>query len=534
MLKKLFLRIVICVLLITSQGVAFPQFLDLDEISDEIFLVVGGIKVIEVYSPERVSVRNPEIADVDSVSDKELILVANMAGSTTLTIWDGEGEKTFYITVYAQDPDILKRRLENLIGKKLDIKGVVFKKDVMLGKLMVTGQVTAYEIAQVEKVLEPFGESVVNLLSTKEESKMVEIDCQILELTKNDLDDLGIDWNDSLAVSEGIVTDTATATDVKSGFKWKPLWGIDTFTRTGLNASINMLVRRNKGKVLSRPKLLCLSGEEAELIIGGEVPYISASTTGDSGTGVEISYKEYGVILRLNPRVSEDNAIVLNIEAEVSELDWVNGIEVSGINVPAFITRKATTIVNVVSGQTITIAGLIKNEEAKNVDKVPGLGNIPILGTLFRSKEFQDDETELVIVMTPLLKESKTAADIGKIEESEKSRRPSVSVAVYPRYLQNEAALNHYILEVQKIIFQSLDYPRLAQEAGWQGSVKVKLHLSSEGELLGVKISESSGYLSFDDNVVKIAESLSPYPPFPPDIELKDLWIDIPIVYEID
>ena len=105
---------------------------------------------------------------------------------------------------------------------------------------------------------------------------------------------------------------------------------------------------------------------------------------------------------------------------------------------------------------------------------------------------------------------------------------------VEPRYSEEEAALNHYILEVQKTIFRSLDYPRLAQEAGWQGAVKIKLHINSEGELLDVKISESSGYLSFDNNVLKIAESLSPYPPFPSYIELKDLWIDIPIVYEID
>jgi len=118
------------------------------------------------------------------------------------------------------------------------------------------------------------------------------------------------------------------------------------------------------------------------------------------------------------------------------------------------------------------------------------------------------------------------------IAKREASSREKLKVE--PRYLEKEAALNHYILEVQKIIFQSLDYPRLAQEAGWQGAVKIKLHLNSGGELLGVKISESSGYLSFDDNVLKIAESLSPYPPFPSDIELKDLWINIPIVYKID
>ncbi len=94
--------------------------------------------------------------------------------------------------------------------------------------------------------------------------------------------------------------------------------------------------------------------------------------------------------------------------------------------------------------------------------------------------------------------------------------------------------MNQYILKIQNSIFQSLEYPYLAQEAGWQGKIKVKLHLDREGELIGSKISESSGYLSFDENVEKVVKSLNPYPPFPFDVEIKDLWIDVPIVYEIN
>jgi len=180
------------------------------------------------------------------------------------------------------------------------------------------------------------------------------------------------------------------------------------------------------------------------------------------------------------------------------------------------------------------MSGLFKDKVTKDdIGKVPGLGDIPILGALFRSKDYQDDQTELVISLVPRLVSSKKERK-DKIVTATKETYLPEKLKVEPKYFKEDLALNRYILEVQKTVFQALDYPRLAQEAGWQGAVKIKLHLNSEGELLSVKISESSGYLSFDDNVIEIAESLSPYPPFPFDIELKDLWINIPIVYKID
>ena len=531
MLKKLFLRILICVFLITSQN-AFSQFLSLEEISDEIFLIAGEIKVLEVYSPKRVSVRNPEIADVDSVSNKELILVAKQAGSTTLTICDGEGERLFYITVYSQDPDALKRRLERLIHERLKIKEVYLRKNDLTGKVMVIGEVTAVEKAQIETILEPFIESTDNLLVVKEEVRMVEIECYILELTKSFSKVFGLDWTGTSGSSPAKL---AQLTSAASTGKFKEVFRIVDFTRAALDVQLMAAVNEGKGKILAKPKLLCLSGEEASFLVGGEIPVVTITTTSSADVVAEnVEYKEYGVKLNIQPVVLKNGDIRVNLVTEVKEISSEGQyVRANGTTILAFTTRNVSTVLNLQPGQGVVISGLFKDKVTKDdISKIPGLGDIPILGALFRSKDYQDNQTELVISLIPRLinveeKEKKIIA--VKDDEPFFSR-----LKVYPRYLEEEAALNHYILEIQKIIFQSLDYPRLAQEAGWQGMVKVKLHLDSEGELIDVQISESSGYLFFDNNVLKITKSLSPYPPFPSDIRLKDLWIDIPIVYEMD
>ena len=519
------------------------DFLSLNEEDQEIKLVVGEVSVFQAVSPQRVSIRNPEVADISKVADKEVVVIAKQVGETALTIWDKNGEKVFYIIVYPQDVERVKEKLERLINQDLGINNAYYKVNGTSGKVMVMGEVTALEKEQVDKVLSLYytdsGKSslIDNLLTFKEEHRMVEIDCQILELNKNDLDKLGVKWPEYLQIreepyvaptdSEGVVT------TLNRTAPWSKLWPMHEFSRDALTARIDILVRRNKAKILSRPKLLCLSGNESKLVVGGEVPYVSASTTNDSGTGVDIEYKDYGVILTLNPTVLNDDKIKMNVSTEVSELDWANAITVSSINVPAFLKRQANTSLNVVSGDTIFIGGLIKNEEANNIDKIPALGNLPILGALFRSKQFQNDQTELVITLTPIIRESKKESERQDVLEPEKKAR-SNKPAIFPDYLEKEVTLNNYILNIQKRVASSLNYPRIAEEAGWQGTVKLKLHLGYDGEVIDAKVSESSGYVSFDNDVIDMAKAIGPYPPFPSNIQLQDLWIDIPIVYKMD
>ncbi len=539
MIKKVFFILTIIALPIFLSSYS-QSFLSIDNYENEITLVVGEVNVFRFESLERVSIRNPEIADINKVTGNEVVVVAKKVGETVLSAWDKGEKKEFFIDVHSQDLDRVKEKLQELINKQLRISSVYFRKNEASGKIMIMGAVTEVQKAHIEQALSSFygatGESslVDNLLTIKDEARMVEIECQILELSKTDLDRLGIKWQEYFTISEGNLAGQATLGGfIKSGVPWKGLWDMDEWSRTGLHAKINMLVRDGAAKILSRPKLLCLSGKEAKLVVGGEIPYVSATATNDVGTGLEIEYRDYGVILTLQPQVLDDDKVVLNIGAEISELDWDNGITIEGISIPAFTKRQADTIVNMTSGDTAFLGGLIENKESENVDKLPALGDIPILGALFRSKEFKNSETELVITLTPIIKESKKEGQTEEVVEPQRDELPS-KLSIYPYYMQEEAALNEYILEVKRMIFNSLEYPRLAREAGWQGVVKLKLHLNYDGELLGINVSESSGYISFDNEAVNIAKSLSPYPPFPPDVEVEDLWIDIPVVYRLD
>jgi pilus assembly protein CpaC len=541
MIKKVFFILTIFTLPFFLSGYS-QDFLSIEDHEDQITLVVGEVNVFKFDSLERVSIRNPDVADISKVTGNEVVIVAKKVGDTVLAVWEKGEKREFYIDVHPQDLDRVKEKLQELINKQLRINSVYFKKNETSGRIMIMGVVTEVQKAHIEQALSSFygatGDSslIDNLLTIKDEARMVEIECQILELSKTELDRLGIKWQEYLTISEGSLAGQVTSGlggFIKSGVPWKGLWDMDVWSRTGLSARIDMLVRDGNAKILSRPKLLCLSGKEAKLTVGGEIPYVSATATNVVGTGLEIEYRDYGVILTLQPQVLDDDKVILNVGAEISALDWDNGITIESIRIPAFTKRQADTIVNMVSGDTVFLGGLIENKEAKSVDKLPALGDIPIIGALFRSKEFRNEETELVITLTPIIKESKREGQTQEVVESTRGELPS-RLAVYPHYLQEEAALNEYVLEVKRVIFNSLEYPRLAREAGWQGVVRLKLHLNYDGELLGINVSEPSGYISFDNEAVNIAKSLSPYPPFPASVEVEDLWIDVPVVYKLD
>lgn len=530
MLKKIFFTMSFIVFLLSSVFIFSQNIFD-QNTEEELTLVTGEASVIGVSFPQRVSVRNPEIVDITKVSDKEIVIVAKQPGETTLTIWNKAGEKIHYITVYAQDLDRVKTSLEKLIRKDLKINNVTVKKNESTGKIIISGDVTAIENDQIAKVLDPFKDRVDNIITVKKETKMVEIEARILELNKSDLDNIGVQWQQAIQIRQEpyVFPSSTTAGGVSTTLdldkRWTALWGMGQWSRDALTAKINMLVETGKGKELSRPKLLCLSGEEAKLTVGGEVPYLSGSTTGAAGTTTTVSYKEYGVILKIRPIVSSDSKkIYASMRAEVSALDLVNAITVSGVRVPAFTTRIAETVFNLKSGDTVFIAGLIKNKDAETIDKLPALGNLPVLGALFKSRNFQNNQTELVISLTPRVIPDDDKEETPEVKEVSEVKNMELYAGILPGSLQG------YISEVQKKISDNITYPPSLVHTGWQGMVVLKLSINQAGDLKDVKVAKSSGHKIFDNEAVKLINSLT-FPPFPPDVDTETLNIDIPIVY---
>ncbi|MFA5008584.1 MAG: TonB family protein [Candidatus Omnitrophota bacterium] len=530
MLRKTIVYINFIVFLLASSAV-FSQNIFEPLAQDEYTLVSGEAMAVAVSFPQRVSMRDPEIADITKVSDREIVIVAKKPGETTLTIWNKDGEKTYYLTVYSQDLDRVLMRLEKLIRKDLKITNAVLKKNEATGKIIIAGDLSSLEKEQIDKVVEPFKDRVDNILTVKKETKMVEIEARILELNKTDLDRLGVKWQEYVQIRQepyiapSSTTTGGVSTTLDIAKKWTAAWGMGSWSRDALTARIDMLVREGKGKELSRPKILCLSGEEAKLTVGGEVPYLSGSTTGSAGTTVSVSYKEYGVILKIRPIVSNDNKkIYASLRAEVSALDLVNAITVSGTRVPAFTTRIAETVLNLKSGDTIFIAGLIKQQDSEGIDKLPALGNLPIIGALFKSKEFQNAQTELVISLTPKVIPLDDKEEIPDVKEITGRKDLEAYAGIIPTNMQN------YVLDVQEQIIGNISYPPSLAQTGWEGMVVLKINISQTGDVKNVKVSKPSGHKIFDTDAVTVVKSLT-FPPFPPDTDIRELNINVPIVY---
>ena len=192
-------------------------------------------------------------------------------------------------------------------------------------------------------------------------------------------------------------------------------------------------------------------------------------------------------------------------------------------------------------GQTVFLAGLIKHKQTDERDSVAGFGSIPILGAIFRHKDFQQRDTEVVITLTPTILRNALAAQSGTEASSQASvsipssgaAQVSPSTEIMPS-LAAEDPVNKYSTMIQSIIYSNIKYPAELKSQAIEGTVKLSLHLLPTGELLGTVVMQSCGNALLDESAEKSVKRLSPFPAFPPEIKLKELWLDIPIVYRAD
>jgi len=302
--------------------------------------------------------------------------------------------------------------------------------------------------------------------------------------------------------------------------------------------------------VLSKPKLVVTSGKEANLLVGGEIPVTETTTTSGGNVATDVTFKDYGVGLNIKPTIIGGNKINVNLRIEVSDVDSGNSV---GGN-PAFTSRNTESELVLNDGQTVVFAGLIKKNEGDTVTKVPFLGDIPLVGLLFRKKTIPSNtETELVIMLTPTIlrqEEHKSSDQYGvstaEIKTEPKDQKMVSSQMSSPASIAsigNQAMMTQtyvpqevvpYARIVQQKIAQRVIYPEKARRYGWQGTVKLALHLLGDGSLASATIRESSGYDLFDRDALNVAKDLAPYSGFPAETGLQDLTLTIPIVYSLE
>jgi pilus assembly protein CpaC len=368
-----------------------------------------------------VTVASSEIADVVPISDRQLYILGKKIGSTNVMLYDQQKRLIGVLDVDVQlDTSSLGVKVRQGSG------GRGIRVGEVNGNVVLTGDAgdgqTADRAMRVAAGLAPEGKNVVNALNVSSPQQVM-LQVRFVEASRSAVRNLGVRWaafwrgGKSGAVvglqnptakfattgNPGGVAD-AVAGVGGSGSPFATILTSIINSKSGsLDAVLSALEEQQVVRRLAEPNLIASSGESADFLAGGEFPVPISSTTTTGIPTITISYKEFGVKLRFTPTVLANRVISLKLEPEVSDLDPTISVSSGGVTVPGIIKRRANTTVEMRDGQSFAIAGMLSAKSARAVDALPWLGSVPMIGALFSSKEFQQDETELVVIVSPHL-----------------------------------------------------------------------------------------------------------------------------------
>ena len=377
----------------------------------DVDLLVGRSTVLNVGAPiARVSLTVPDISDAMVTAPTQLLIHGKQPGTISLFVWDRAGAiKTFEVKVRRDLTPLIAHIKQLFPGEAIAVIGS--GKDVV-----ISGTVSSKYV--IEKAADVAGgyvdkkENVVNLLKQQEgvASNQVMLRVRFAEVSRSALQELGgavfSDGNNDMFGRVTTQQFPAPFFDQSAPMLGKTLVFSDYLNlflfdaKNQIGAVIKALQGKGVFQSLAEPNLIALNGKEASFLAGGEFPY--PIPQGNFGA-FTIQFKEYGVRLNFTPTVLGGDLINLKIRPEVSSLDFNNAVIIEGFRIPALSTRRADTEVELRDGQTFAIAGLMNNTALSSMRKVPGLGDIPILGTLFKSRAYQKDQSELVVMVTPII-----------------------------------------------------------------------------------------------------------------------------------
>jgi pilus assembly protein CpaC len=355
----------------------------------------------------RVSVADPRVADLKVITPVQLLLTSRGVGTTDLTLWNKRDEPLVLALQVTRNLDRLKTQLAELFPEeKITVSTA--------GDLVVlSGEVSDVRIPErAAEVAQLHAEKVANLIKVVG-NQQVQLEVKFAEVSRAGLRNLGINFfhQDVGGRFVGGITNPGQAIDgfagvpgtggaVTPGIQGPPGTGFSLFF-SGLpsfpfSAVLNVLEQSGLAKMLAEPTLVALSGQEAKFLVGGEFPVPIASSLG----AISVLWKKFGIILNFTPTVISDGALHLKLSTEVSDVDPTRSVTISGVSIPGLTSRQSETTVRLADGQSFAIAGLLSDKIQSTVSKIPLLGDIPILGMLFRSVSYQRNETELLVVVT--------------------------------------------------------------------------------------------------------------------------------------
>ena len=382
--------------------------------SGDIRIALGNSHVVShPVIIRRVSIANPAVADAVPVSSQEILVNGKASGTTTLLLWDNAGGRRMYQVHVSPDAASLQADLKDLFPDDSIEVGSSGGSVILTGR--VSQQLTAERAMAITAGflgVEAGDATIVNHISVPDPGQVL-LQVRFAEVSRTAIEKAGINL---LRIGDDYSGGTSTGRPSAPGGNLPIGGGEGNVTQTfsdalniflidhqnGVGAFIQALKSNGLFRSLAEPNLLAVHGQEASFLAGGEFPY--PVVQGGSNVGaVTIQWREYGIRLNFTPTIQPSGNIRLHVAPEVSTLDFANGLTLQGFNIPSILARRAETEIELADGQTFAIAGLIDNSILEDIDKIPVLGDIPILGSLFRSKELRQNKSELLVLVTPRL-----------------------------------------------------------------------------------------------------------------------------------
>jgi pilus assembly protein CpaC len=377
--------------------------------SQSLHVLVGrSIFIKSVSRLKRVYVSNPVAVDSFTATPTQIVITAKTPGVSSLILWDEAGQSATYLVF--SDLDVAS--LQNEIREALPDDNI--KVEAEQDRVSLSGTVLSDASAEVAvKLAALYTKSVVNAVVVRlPHTRQVKLQVQIIEIDRSKVEQFGINL-----FSYGKNQSNTTTGQFPSTQTYTPATGSAPATLTssnplnllfynfGLNIGLTLqdLQARNLAQILAEPTITTLSGQKASFLAGGEFPFPVVQGSSGGLTSITIQFRPYGVKLDFTPIVNDDGTVQLKVAPEVSALDYTNAVTISGYTIPAISTRRAETQVELRDGQSFAISGLLDHRTTDIFNKMPGIGDVPILGQFFRSKNVNHSTVELMVIVTPTI-----------------------------------------------------------------------------------------------------------------------------------
>jgi pilus assembly protein CpaC len=402
----------------TADDLAKTPHASTQDSANELFVPVGKSALIDVARPiQRIAVGLGDVAEATAISPQEILVNGKTAGDTSLIVWESGGGRQFYNVVVRPSPGIAGDRLEGLRRElRTELPGQPVRVSSEDGLVFLRGTVKDMTSSARAVQIASTAGKVVNLLYVDVPASQPQILLKVrfAAVDRSLEKQLGLNlFSLGAANSIGSVTTgqfgapsfTPPSTGVSSTTAALSNLGNLFIFRPDLNlgATLEALQTRGLLEVLAEPNVLTVNGKQASFLAGGEYPYpVVQGVTGGGGSGaVTIQFKEFGVRLNFIPTITPRNTIRLQVAPEVSALDFTNGVTIGGFTVPGLTVRRVKTDVELREGQSFAIGGLLDNRETETFNKIPFIGDVPVLGKLFQSIQRTKTNTELIVIVTP-------------------------------------------------------------------------------------------------------------------------------------